>query len=119
MAPPGRKSNSQTGLVNPWGPHHCATCFGSVHTLNRSSLGASKIRVSTSSCSFSFVAVFPVAKLLLLILYVAQIVVKPSKLPLPETPEVPAPSANSLKRPCLDRPGPQFRPVSPGNQPPP
>src|SRR2546421_7932792 len=117
MAPPGRKSNSQTGLVNPWGPHHCATCFGSVHTLNRSSLGASKIRVSTSSCSFSFVAVFPVAMLLLLILSVAQIVVQTIKAPRPETPVVLRPIGNVLERSCLEPAGPPLRLVSTRDQP--
>src|SRR5258707_758610 len=38
-APPGRKSNSQTGLVNLWGPQQRARCFGSVHTLNTSYRG--------------------------------------------------------------------------------
>src|SRR5437763_13467663 len=49
IAPPGRTSNAQTGLVKCFGPHHCATCFGSVHALNTRSRGASKMRVMTSS----------------------------------------------------------------------
>src|SRR3972149_245681 len=56
MAPPGRTFNSQTGFVNPFGPHHCATCFGSVHALNTSSRGASKTRVMTSSRSVAVMA---------------------------------------------------------------
>src|SRR5713101_99968 len=76
MAPPGRTSSSQTGFVNPCGPHHRATSFGSVHALNTSSRGASKARVSTNSCS-SFAIMFPVAILFLLFLHVAQIVIQP------------------------------------------
>src|SRR2546427_6757881 len=117
MAPPGRKSNSQTGLVNPWGPHHCATCFGSVHTLNRSSLGASKTRVGTSSCSFSFVAVFPVAMLLLLVLHVTQIVIQTVKALRPEPPVAFGPVGNVLERTCLEPAGPPLRLVSPRDQP--
>src|SRR2546427_8346498 len=49
MAPPGRTSNSQTGFVNPCGPHHCARCFGSVHAAHTSSRGASIVRVRRSS----------------------------------------------------------------------
>src|SRR6266851_7585963 len=75
MAPPGRASSSQTGFVNPCGPHHCATHFGSVQALNTSSRGASNTRVSTNSCS-SFAMRFPVAILFLLFLHVAQIVIQ-------------------------------------------
>ena len=67
--PPGRTSISQTGFVKPFGPHHCATCFGSVQASNTRSRGASKVRVSTKSrsvaailgrCSASFSSVdFP------------------------------------------------------------
>src|SRR5437016_584733 len=49
IAPPGRTSSSQTGLVNHFGLHHCAMCFGSVQALNTSSRGASKMRVMTTS----------------------------------------------------------------------
>src|SRR4051794_13153778 len=48
-APPGRTSISQTGLVKPCGPHHRATCRGSVHTWNTSARGAARTRVRTSS----------------------------------------------------------------------
>src|ERR1700737_1318977 len=45
--PPTRKSILQTGAVNPFGPHHCITYFGSVHAFQTSSRGASKTRVTT------------------------------------------------------------------------
>src|ERR1700732_1343833 len=50
-APPGLRSISQTGLVKVFGPHHFASCFGSVHALNTSSRGALKTRVMVSSRS--------------------------------------------------------------------
>ena len=40
-------------FVNPFGPHHCARCSGSVHALNTSSRGASMTRVVTISLSAS------------------------------------------------------------------
>src|SRR2546428_13918831 len=101
MAPPGRKSNSQTRLVNPWGPHHCPTCFGSVHNLNTSSPGASNTRVNTNSRS-SFAMMFHVAMLFLLFLYVAQIDIQPIEALRPQPPKVHNPIGNDLKRPGLD-----------------
>src|SRR5580704_3879627 len=51
MAPPTRASISQTGLVKPFGPHHCASIAASVQALNTSARGASKIRVMVISRS--------------------------------------------------------------------
>src|SRR5258708_1276266 len=45
--PPTRKSISQTGAVNPFGPHHCITYFGSVHAFQTNSRGALKTLVTT------------------------------------------------------------------------
>src|SRR5579871_4999160 len=50
-APPGFASTSQTGLVKPLGPHHCASSFGSVQALNTRSRGALKTRVIVISRS--------------------------------------------------------------------
>src|ERR1700704_271094 len=105
MAPPGRKSNSQTGLENPRGPHHCATRFGSVHALNTSSRGASNTRVSTSSWP-SFAMMLPVAILFLLFLYVAQIVIQPIEALRPEPLVVSQPIGDVLERPGSDPAGP-------------
>src|SRR6202171_2878014 len=49
--PPTCASNSQTGLVKPSGPHHCAKCCGSVQALNTSARGASNTRVIVTSRS--------------------------------------------------------------------
>ena len=43
--PPGRTSISQTGLVKPCGPHHCAMQVGSAQASNTNSRGASNTRV--------------------------------------------------------------------------
>src|ERR1700743_1948828 len=58
--PPTRKSISQKGEVQPLGPHHCITYFGSVHAFQTSSRGASKTLVTTiRSVSFTvFFAIF-------------------------------------------------------------
>src|SRR5271156_3440451 len=45
--PPTRKSILQTGAVQPFGPHHCITYFGSVHAFQTNSRGASKTLVIT------------------------------------------------------------------------
>src|SRR5512139_3876917 len=44
------------GTVKSFGPHHCLKDTGSVHAFQRSSRGASKMRVMTSSCSATFAA---------------------------------------------------------------
>src|SRR5260370_33941202 len=108
MAPPGRKSNSQTGLENPWGPHHCATRFGSVQASNTSSRGASNMRVSTNSCS-SFAMMFPAAMLFLLFLYVAQIVIQTIEAFRPEPLVVRHPIGDVLERRGRDPARPPLR----------
>src|SRR3990172_12050291 len=57
QAPPGRKSISQPGSVEPRRPHHCFTCSGLVCAEKRRRGGASKTRVMTISRSDSSVRV--------------------------------------------------------------
>src|SRR5580700_7882284 len=45
QTPPGRNSKRDVVVVKPFGPHHCARCFGSVHAANTSSRGASNSRM--------------------------------------------------------------------------
>src|SRR6266403_234974 len=97
MAPPGRASNSQTGFVKRWGPHHFATIFGSVQALNTSSRGASKTRVSTNSC-LSFGVMLPVAMVFLLFLCVPQVFVQTVKALGPEPLVVRQPIGDILER---------------------
>src|SRR5580704_4146385 len=63
--PPTRKSILQSGEVNPFGPHHCITYFGSVHAFQTNSRGASKILVMTIR-SVSFTVLFVISDLLFL-----------------------------------------------------
>src|SRR3974377_412689 len=60
--PPTRKSISQTVAVNPFGPHHCITYFGSVHAFQTNSRGASKTLVTTIR-SVSFPVFFVISDL--------------------------------------------------------
>src|SRR5215470_4561093 len=60
--PPTRKSISQKGEVQPLGPHHCITYFGSVHAFQTSSRGASKTLVITIR-SVSFIVLFVISDL--------------------------------------------------------
>src|ERR1700674_1624281 len=108
MAPPGRASNSQTGFVNPCGPHHCATRFGSVHILKTSSRGASTMRVRTNSCS-SFVMKFSVGMLFPLFLNVTQIVIQTIKALGPEPLIERHPIGDVLEGRCSDPAGPPLR----------
>src|SRR5260370_10089669 len=115
MAPPGFASSSHTGFVNPRGPHHCATCFGSIHTLNTSSRGASNSRVNTNSCS-SFVMMLPVAMLFLLFLHFVQILIQPIEALRPELPVVPNPIGNVLEWRGRDPAGPPLPLTAARNQ---
>src|ERR1700735_3312905 len=60
--PPTRRSILQTGPVNPFGPHHCITYFGSVHAFQTNSRGASKTRVTTIR-SISLTVLFVISPL--------------------------------------------------------
>src|SRR5215470_10630862 len=54
IAPPTRASISQTGLVKPLGPHHCASSPASVQALNTRAQGASNTRVMVISRTADF-----------------------------------------------------------------
>src|SRR5580658_11119538 len=45
--PPGRNSKCDVVVVNPFGPHHCVRCLGSVNAAKTSSRGASNSRTPT------------------------------------------------------------------------
>src|SRR5579863_6000069 len=123
ISPPARASTSQTGFVNPLGPHHCATCLGSTHAWKTRCRGASKARViSRSHFDSSFVAlVFALFAdmLLLLILRAAifrvlplefpQVDVQPIETCLPAFPVVLHPSGHILQRTRLEATWPPLR----------
>src|SRR6266403_2695202 len=115
MAPPGRKSKSQNGLVNLWGPHHRARCFASVHTLNTSSRGASNTRVRTNSFP-SLAMKLPAAMVFLLFLHVAQIVIQAVQTLRPEPLVVRQPIGNVLERRGSDPAGAPLSVTAAGNQ---
>src|SRR5258707_70106 len=115
MAPPGRKSNSQNGLANPWGPHHTATHFGSVHALNTSSLGASNTGVTPTPPSPPPLC-FPGAFFSPFFLCVSKIATEPVKASRPEPPVVRYPIGNVLERRGGDPAGPPLRLTPARNQ---
>src|SRR5688572_22990875 len=93
IAPPGRTSSSQTGLVKYVGPHQRASISGSVHALNTISRGASRIRSSTTvGCSVTgwgeiaevSVLLFVVVTFILLLLYFPEVILQAVKSLVPE-----------------------------------
>src|SRR3954453_910013 len=114
IAPPGRTSSSQTGVVKCLGPHHCAMCFGSVHASNTSSRGALMIRVRVSSCwgvsrpvpsegdanagVFVLLWVGVISLLLLFLLKLAKVVLQAVEAPLPKVAVLICPTCNLSDR---------------------
>src|SRR6266550_88920 len=84
IAPPTRGSTSQTGFVNPFGPHHSARCFASIHARNTNS-GDAAIRLVrlTSSSPASSTLLFPMLSSLRL--YLAQIILQLVEAAVPST----------------------------------
>src|SRR5437763_15291964 len=54
---------SQEIVVKPCGPHHCAACSASVQAANTTSRGASKTRVTVSSCPDALLAPSSLARI--------------------------------------------------------
>src|SRR6266851_506883 len=84
IAPPTRGSASQTGFVNPFGPHHSARCLASIHARNTNS-GDAAIRLVrlTSSSPASSTLLFPMQSSLRL--YLAQIILQLIEATIPST----------------------------------
>src|SRR5438132_8410848 len=101
QTPPGLTSISWMVFVKPLGPHHLATCCGSVHIRNTSSRGASNTRVATISCCPALAAMLlpalVAAMLSLLGLELAQVVVQAIEALIPETPIVLHPVGDLLQ----------------------
>src|SRR4249919_3580861 len=101
--PPGRKSKVCVVVVKPFGPHHCARCFGSVHTENTSSRGASSTRVpmiERGSCSRS--RLLFTLTLLLLRLQRFEIITQPIEALVPKPAILFEPAVGFLERPNID-----------------
>src|SRR5207247_10271919 len=75
--PPGRASNSTSGMPTPFGPHHFCRCSGCVNTSKTRSRGASKTRSMTSSLIGISMTLSLAAMSLLLHLQFLQVLVEP------------------------------------------
>src|SRR5580704_10157086 len=118
MAPPGRVSSSQTGLVNPSGPHHCAMCRGSVQASKTRAGGASMMRVIRTSRSSAATALFPfpAATLSLLRLQLLQTHSEPSQALVPEPPVEGEPLIDLLQPLGRNAAGPPLRLAAAGDE---
>src|SRR6266849_6140898 len=89
-------------FVKPFGPHHCAMCFGSVHAFHTRSRGASKTRVAVISRSVVLLSTLfltaVAAMSLLLVFQFGQIGIQPIKAVFPEAAIVLDPIGNVLQR---------------------
>src|SRR5215470_144755 len=108
QAPPGRRSTSQIGMVQPSGPSiQCGRCSGLVKASKTSRHGASTTRVITNSRSdgISYVVV-PVSLAMvivaLLLLHPLQVLVQPGVAGVPEPPVVLGPLGDLLQRSRLE-----------------
>src|SRR6516164_6174181 len=118
QVPPGRTSMRPESPVKPRGPHQRARCSGSVHILKRSMRGASKIRVTTSSCSAERSAASAVMAIRPLpALKFAKIRVETIKAVVPEMAVVLEPLGGVLEWPRLEPAGPPLRSAAARDQP--
>src|SRR5262245_36302567 len=114
--PPGRKSCACVVVVKPSGPHHCARCFGSVHTENTNARGALSTLVpiiERGSCSRSMLfftaKIFLPLVLFLLRLQHLQIAVEAIKALFPEPPVFLEPFVSFPERAYIDSAGAHLR----------
>src|SRR6516165_11597849 len=116
--PPGRTSIRLEIVAKPRGTHQRARCSGSVHILETSRRGASKIRVMTSSRSAERAAASALIAILPLpALQFAEILVEAIKAVVPETAVVLEPLGGVLERPRLEPAGPPLRLAAACDQP--
>src|SRR5215813_896580 len=120
QTPPGRKSKACVVVVKPFGPHHCARCFGSVHTENTSARGASSTRVPTierGSCLRSML-LFTATWLLPFVLRLdrPEVVTKPVEPLLPEPAVLLEPLIGFFESPHVDATGAHLRIAGPRDQ---
>src|SRR5258708_27788882 len=94
----GRMSNALVVVLKPCGPHHCAKCLGSVHTVHTRSRGASNTRVPMIDReSLSRSRLFLALTLRLLRLQFFQIVSQAIETLVPEAAILPKPVVNVLE----------------------
>src|SRR3984957_20195762 len=113
--PPGRNSKRDVVVVKPFGPHHCARCFGSVHAANTSSRGASNSRMpmiargSLCKSRLFVAAMFLALRFRRLGLQDFQIGIEAIQTLLEETPIVFEPIVDALQLLRLDAAGAELR----------
>src|SRR5271163_251353 len=111
--PPGRMSKLDVVVVKPFGPHHCARCFGSVHIEKTSSRGASNSRtpmIERESTSRSMLFVAAIVLLLASFgLQRFQIIVEAIETFVEKAPVVVEPIVDVFERPRLDAARPPLR----------
>src|SRR5262245_12072777 len=114
--PPGRKSWACVVVVKPFGPHHCARCFGSVHTENTNARGASNTREpmiergsrSRSILFFTVIVFYPLGLFRLGLQYL-QVVVEPIEPLFPESAILLEPLVGFPKSAHIDSAGTHLR----------
>src|SRR5258708_26944925 len=98
QTPPGLMSKALVVVVNPFGPHHCARCLGSVHASHTRWRGALNRRVPINARgSSSRSRLFFTPTLLLLRLQFTQIIIQPIEARLPEAAITLEPVVNALQ----------------------
>src|SRR5262245_14908137 len=108
--PPGRMSKALVVVEKPFGPHHCARCFGSVHACHTNARGASNSRMAMMACgSRSRSMLFRAATRLPLGLQLAQVIVQAIETFLPEAAIGLEPRIDALEGVGLDAAGPPLR----------
>src|SRR5581483_7025000 len=127
QAPPGRRSISQTGIVQPSGPSsHCGTCRGSVHAAQTSRRGASNTRAITISRSEGvlnrvrpisvFAATIALLLLLFLLLHLFEVAVEPRMARFPEAAVAVRPLRHVSERRRVETAGAKLRLAAARNQ---
>src|SRR6266571_638665 len=107
--PPGRASNSATGMPTIFGPHHFCRCSGCVNTSKTRSRGASKTRSMTSSSIGISTTLSLAAMSLLLHLQFLQVLVQTIEPLLPDHAIALDPFVDLFERARLERRRPPLR----------
>src|ERR1700734_552636 len=113
QTPPGRMSKLNIVVLKPFGPHHCARCFGSLKAEKTQSRGASNSRTpmiergSRSMSMLSTAAIFSVLGRFCLQRF--QVVVEPIEAGIEKTAVGIEPRVDVLQRPRLDPARPPLR----------
>src|SRR5690242_2997440 len=115
--PPARKSKALVVVEKPFGPHHCARCFGSVHAVHTSSRGAESKRVAMMARGSRWRSMlFLGVKLSLLGLQLGKVILQSVWPLLPQPAIALEPVVDIAQRVGLDAAGPPLRLAAAGDQ---